>query len=82
MADAGSVSGPCEWCLTFSGRTKKGRRCCELRALAAMPKSRRQEVYNRVRREDGHDGADQLVKDVTAEYRRKVEYDAAKKAGE
>jgi len=45
-----------------------------------MPKNRRQEVYNRVRREDGHDVADQLVKDVTAEYRRKVEYDVARKA--
>ena len=74
----GSV-GPCEWCLTFSGRLMKGRACCELRMLATIPKARRQEVYNRVRREDGQSAVDQMVKDVAAEYKRRQAFDAAKR---
>ena len=75
MAEAASVDAPCEWCLTFAGRTKKGRQCCELRALAAMPKAQRQDVYMRVRREEGLEASEQLKKAVVAEYRRKVEHD-------
>ena len=29
----------CDWCLSDSGRTKKGRACCELRMLANAPRA-------------------------------------------
>lgn len=82
MADdliAQAEQGPCEWCLTFSGRTMKGRRCCELRALAAMPKARRQEVYNQTLKDDGVDAMKKLMQDVGAEYQRLVQFRAAKR---
>ena len=53
------------------GMTKKGRACCELRALAALPKARRLEVYAKVLRESGEAAADKLRADATAEYQRK-----------
>ena len=68
-----STAPPCEWCVSFSGMTKKGRACCELRALAAMPKASRQEVYAKVLRESGAEAAEKLKADVLAEYRRKRE---------
>jgi hypothetical protein len=70
--------GPCEWCLTFSGRMKKGRVCCELRMLAAMPKARRQEVYNQTLKDDGVEAMKKQQQDVATEYRRLVEFRAAK----
>lgn len=69
----------CDWCLTFSGLTKKGRACCELRALAAMPKERRQAFYQGVWKDQGFDVATKLKQDVAAEYQRKVAHDAAKR---
>jgi len=81
MADSSVIApaGPCEWCLTFAGRTKKGRACCELRALAAMPKAQREIVYAKVKREDGQTAMEQLKQDVVAEYKRRVAFDAAKR---
>lgn len=80
MAEAtGGVTEPCEWCLTFAGRTKKGRACCELRALAGMMKQQREDVYMRVWKDDGREAAEQLKASVNAEYRRKVAFDAAKR---
>lgn len=29
----------CDWCLTNSGRVKKGRPCCDLRELANAPRA-------------------------------------------
>lgn len=72
-------TGPCEWCLTFAGRTKKGRACCELRALAAMPKAQREIVYAKVKREDGQTAMEQLKQDVMTEYKRKVAFVEAKR---
>lgn len=80
MAQESSVTGPCEWCLTFSGRTKKGRACCELRALAMMPKAQRQDVYMRTLKEDGIEAEKALKAAVGAEYRRYTEFkDQARK---
>ena len=74
-----SVTGPCEWCLTFSGRLIKGRTCCELRMLAAMPKARRQDVYARVRTTEGSEALEKLKRDVSAEYQRLVAYREVKR---
>lgn len=85
MADANGIIERCEWCLTFSGRTKKGRPCCELRALAAMPRTARENVYMDTHIEHGVDAKRALQEQVKAEYRRKLDYemqkDKAKKAG-
>ena len=78
MAD-GSVTEPCDWCLTFSGRTKKGRACCELRALAGMPKAQREAVYIKVLKDDGVDAMNKLKVAVTGEYKRRVAYTTAKR---
>lgn len=81
MAD-GSVTGPaalCEWCLTFSGRTKKGRPCCELRALAGMPKAQREAVYMKALKEDGFDAVDALKAAVVGEYKRRMAFNDAKR---
>jgi hypothetical protein len=78
---AEQAQGPCDWCLTFSGMTKKGRACCELRALASMPKARRQEVYNKTMREDGTEAYKSLQAAVSAEYQRLVAFRAAKREG-
>jgi hypothetical protein len=67
----------CEWCLSFDGRVKKGRECCELRELAGMPKQARQEVYSKVRREDGADALAALTSAVAGEYQRRLEHRAA-----
>lgn len=80
MAEASSVAAPCDWCLSFAGRTMKGRACCELRALALMPKARRQEVYTRVWKEDGQAVAEKLKNDVAAEYQRWVGFRDSKKS--
>jgi hypothetical protein len=81
MADGSVIepTGPCEWCLTFEGRTKKGRPCCELRALAGMPKAQREAVYMKVWKEDGADAYEKLKRDVVAEYKRRVAFMQAKR---
>jgi hypothetical protein len=61
----------CEWCLAFSGRTKKGRACCDLRELASMPKEQRQQVYISVMN-DGPDVLEALKRAVTGEYKRRM----------
>jgi hypothetical protein len=62
----------CDWCLTFSGRTKKGRKCCELRELASMPKEQRQAVYNAVWTDQGFEAAGALKAAVVGEYKRRL----------
>jgi hypothetical protein len=76
MADGSVIepTGPCEWCLTFEGRTKKGRPCCELRALALMPKSQRDAVLLKVLREDGIDAMEARKAEAFAEYKRWREF--------
>lgn len=81
-AEAGGVTPPCEWCLTFAGRTKKGRECCELRALAAMPKAQREAAYMKVWKEDGQAAMERLKGNVMAEYQRRVAYHAQKRAAQ
>lgn len=68
----------CEWCLTFSGRTKKGRPCCELRALASMPKAQREPVLMKVWKEDGAPAMERLKAAMVAEYKRRVAFNRAK----
>jgi len=75
----GSVSDKCEWCLTFSGMTKKGRPCCELRALANMPKAQREAVYLKTMKEDGLDAYEAQKKAVVAEYKRRIAFNDAKR---
>lgn len=68
----------CEHCATFSGRKTKGAPCCELRALAEMPKAQRQAVYEAKRKEDGESAVKALAQAVSQEYQRRVAFNAAK----
>lgn len=64
----------CDLCLSWSGRTTKGAPCCEIRALAELPKVRRQAVYAQVKQEQGDEALQQLKAAVMVEYQRRQEF--------
>ena len=60
----------CEWCLADSGRFNASRQCCIVRGLAKCPPDRRKAHYERVKKEDGKDAANDLIAAVNAERKR------------
>lgn len=60
----------CELCQKPGGRYNANRECCQIRLLSTMPQQHRQQVYDKVRLQEGIDAAKALMAKVKAEYER------------
>ena len=60
--------GPCDWCLTLSGRIHAARECCRLRSLAVAPAHNRNAVFAQVKKDEGSAALEELKAKVRIEY--------------
>jgi hypothetical protein len=72
------MSDLCDLCLKHSPRFSNAH-CCKVRFFSLQPKQVREEHYKQVRADEGEEAMRKLMKEVVAEYRRRIEHKGATK---